>query len=101
MERGRIVDELLKIKIGPDNYTDEGWELLLSTIQELCDDEAILTEARLSAVNPTKNVKEIALDAVVRIYAARPDWRIGWEDNGGGSHFLLSCDKIYQWLIKE
>lgn len=101
MDRGKIIDELIKIEDFPQCIPDKSWEDLLDTIGSLCEDEKIMTEAIHNAIGPHKKAKEIALEAVTTIYANRPDWAINWHNKGEESHFIRSCNEIYQWLIKE
>jgi len=92
MERGKIVDELIKVEGLPENVSDNGWEQLLDTVESLCQDEQIMTEAFLNANYPNKKAKEIALDAALKLWA--PNTQMC--DN-----LLVDAGKIYNWLIKD
>lgn len=91
MDRERIHEALLKV----DGWRTDNAKVfgnLLDTIEWLCTDERILTEAKCNAIQLDKKAKEIALEYAIRI---NPTTSTKGED------LVEDAEKIYNWLIKE
>ena len=80
MNRDKIVERLVKVGCSPHSKE------FYNEVEELIEDERILTEARCEAITG-KKAKEIALAFAFKM---------------GPSYDLVEeAGKIYQWLIKE
>lgn len=91
MERGKIIDQLIKVEGLPEKMSDNGWEDLLDTVEELCQDEASLMEARMNAFPSEKKAKEIALEAALKLYVPSTQT---------ADMLLKDAQSIFEWLSK-
>lgn len=90
MERSKVQFAIDGI-VGIDSVSGVSRDFLIDTIIDLCDDERILTEAKLEAVAPIRKAKEIALDAAVKISSGSTT----------SDELVDMADEIYKWLISE
>jgi len=97
-----------------DKLEQRGTKLAEVTMDQVVDSvEEYNTETAIETMHNTplqfwtppveteRKAKEIALDAVTRIFVSRPNYEIKWNNDGSKNYFIRSCDEIYQWLIKE
>lgn len=92
MERGKIIDRLIKVEGLPEKMSDNGWEDLLDTVEELCQDEASLMEARMNAFPSEKKSKQVALEAALTIYSPH---------NANADEIVKAAQTIFEWLTKQ
>ena len=102
MERNKIIDSLCGIA-ELDQIVGLERDTLIDVIQELCADEAIMVEAKISADYPTKKAKEIALDAAIRNKPSMPYTNNMQQALAGSPVYdiVQEAKKIYEWLIKD